>query len=124
MTTPSERNVAFSRGKAMAAAASASREAALRHNGLAFVCEDDVTVIVEKDYRFNLAASHWHRIDDPSVHGYLVTTLLADIRDRTISENLGDGPSRREAATSTSSWTLPSSGPSTTSSDLLPKVEP
>lgn len=123
MTTPSERNVAFSRGKAMAAAASASREAALRHNGLAFVYEDDTTVIVENAYRMNLAASHWHRIDDPSVHGYLVTTLLADIRDRTNS-NPGEGPSRREAETASSSWTLPSPGTAATSSDLLPKVEP
>lgn len=105
MTSPSERSVAFSRGKAMAAAASASREAALRHNGLAFIHEDDVTVIVENAYRMNLAASHWHRIDDPSVHGYLVTTLLADIRDRTNSEKPAVG--RDSAASEKSTLVRP-----------------
>lgn len=123
MTTPSERNVALSRGKAMAATASASRIAALEYNRLAFVFEDDITVMVEGQYRFNLAGSSWVRVDDPSVHGYLVATLLADFRDRN-SETPGDGHSRREDATSSSSWTLPSPGTHDNSSDLLPKVEP
>jgi len=81
MTSRSERNVALSRGKQMAAPASTSRVQALEHYGLRLEWLDDITVIVERQYLFNLAGSSWTRIDDPTVHGYLVASLVKDYRE-------------------------------------------
>ena len=89
MTTAAERSIALHRGKTMAALASASRVRALEHNGLSLVWLDDITVIVERQYRFNLAASSWCRIDDHNVHGYLVATLLKDFRKRNSEKPVG-----------------------------------
>ena len=82
MTTGSERASAQSRGRTMAAPASASRIRALEYAGLKFCWIDDITVFVEGAYRFNLAGSSWVRIDDPNVHGYLVATLVTDFKKR------------------------------------------
>jgi hypothetical protein len=107
MTTSSERNVARSRGKTLAARATASRIAALKNVGLAFVFEDDDTAIVEGQYRFNLDGSHWHRLDDPSVHGYLVATLLADFRELSSSEKPAVGRDSAASSELTTSGNAP-----------------
>lgn len=82
MTTAAERLKASNRGAQLAAPASASRIAALESSGLRFSYLDDITVVVESDYVLNIAGSHWHRIDDPACHGYLVGSLAAEIRKR------------------------------------------
>jgi hypothetical protein len=82
MTTASERSSAQSRGRAMAARASASRLRALEDAGLRFDWLDDLTVFVEGQYRFNIAGSSWVHINDPDAHGYLVATLVTDFRKR------------------------------------------
>lgn len=90
MTSPAERNIALSRGMRAAAPAADSRRKALEAAGLHLTWLDDINVIVERQYRFNLTASSWHRIDDPIVHGYLVGTLLADLKKR-VSPNPAEG---------------------------------
>lgn len=80
MTAQSERLKEAHRGHRMAEPASRSRIRSLEQTGHAFEVLDDCTVVVVGKYLLNPAASHWHLIDDPSVHGYLISSLDAEIR--------------------------------------------
>lgn len=91
MTGQSERIRESHRGWRMAEPASQSRLRSLQATGHAFELLDDFTAIVVTEYMLNLAASHWYLIDDPTVHGYLVSTLDTEIRKRA-AERLGVPP--------------------------------
>lgn len=80
MTAPAERIKEHNRGWRQAEPASRSRILSLEQTGHAFEVIDDCTVIVVGKYLLNPAASHWHLIDDPGIHGYLISTLDAEIK--------------------------------------------
>ncbi|CAN7381874.1 hypothetical protein LJR220_003397 [Bradyrhizobium sp. LjRoot220] len=79
MTNQAERIREQHRGARRAEPASTSRLAALDTFGLRYVRIDDFNVIVDGEYLLNLAMSYW-RANDGSAHGYLVSTLDAEIR--------------------------------------------
>jgi len=80
MTAPAERIKAAHRGFRQAEPVSRSRLMALDSFGLAYQRIDDFNVLVGGDYQLNLAMSYWRSTSDPSRHGYLVSTLDAEIK--------------------------------------------
>lgn len=83
MTAPAERIKEHNRGFRRAEPASRSRLAALDTFGLRYERVDDFNVIIEGRYLLNLGMSYWRSNDDEEgCHGYLVSTLDAEIRKR------------------------------------------
>ncbi|MCC8949314.1 hypothetical protein H8A97_30485 [Bradyrhizobium sp. Arg62] len=76
MTDRAERIREQHRAFIKAEPAAKSRERALQNSGLRLSYVDDMTVIVEGTYVFNLVASHWFKESDPSVHGYTAISLI------------------------------------------------
>jgi hypothetical protein len=93
MTAQAERIKAAHRGHSRAEPASRSRIAALDTFGLRYERVDDFNVIVEGRFLLNLAMSYWRSVDDEDgCHGYLVSTLDAEIKKRTIERLAADVP--------------------------------
>lgn len=91
MTSQAERIKERNRGWRRAQPASDSRLAALNTFGLRYERVDDFNVIVEGRYQLNLAMSFW-RSDDGTAQGYLVSTLDAEIKKRTVDRLAADVP--------------------------------
>jgi hypothetical protein len=83
MTTHADRLKASHRGAQLAAPASASRLASLEYHKLRYEMLDDGTVLVEGEFVFNLAASHWRSNKHSDCHGYTVVGLAGAIKQRT-----------------------------------------
>ena len=74
----------------LASSASSSRIASLNYHGLRYEMIDEQTALVEDDFVFNLAASHWRSLRDSKCHGYTIAGLIVAIKDRN-SEKLSGG---------------------------------
>lgn len=79
MTTASERIREQHRGARQAEPVSRSREQSLQHHGLRYALVDDYTAIVESEFIFNLAASHW-RSERTGAQGYTVIGLVDEVK--------------------------------------------
>lgn len=126
MTALADRIRSQHRGSSIAAPASASRLAALEHYGLRYEMLDDLAVLVEQQYRFNIAGSSWVHVSERDCHGYLVASMFADFKKRN-SEKLA--PGRDSGAAFLKPPTDPvvalaESGASPQSSLTLPGVNP